>query len=111
MKCAEVPVPACSPRKRFLSDKAGLIAATLQAQPPWSDIPLVVLAREGASGLPNRESMNVTLVERPLKVRSLLSVVLAALRSRRRQYEVRQHLEDRVRDKRSSFAKVNFAIV
>ena len=76
-------------------DREGRLASTLQAQPPWSDFPLVVLAREHATELPLRESMNVTLVERPLKVRSLLSVVQASLRSRRRQYEMREHLANR----------------
>lgn len=71
------------------------IASTLNAQEPWSDFPLVVLARQGAVAQPIRVSMNLTLVERPLKIRSLLSVVQASLRSRRRQYEVRQHLADR----------------
>ena len=76
-------------------DREARLASTLQAQPPWSDFPLIVLAREHASELLLRESMNVTLVERPLKVRSLLSVVQAGLRSRRRQYEVREHLANR----------------
>jgi GAF domain-containing protein len=41
--------------------------------------------------------MNVSLVERPIRVRSLLSVVRAALRSRRHQYTVRGHLAERKR--------------
>ena len=41
--------------------------------------------------------MNATLVERPVKVRSLLSVVRAALRSRRHQYAIRDHLAERDR--------------
>lgn len=78
------------------ADVDHLIVTALATQPPWSDIPLIVLAREGGGAiLPVRESMNVTLVERPLKVRSLVSVVQASLRSRRRQYEVRDHLADR----------------
>ncbi|VTR97915.1 diguanylate cyclase : Sensory box protein OS=Janthinobacterium agaricidamnosum NBRC 102515 = DSM 9628 GN=GJA_4246 PE=4 SV=1: PAS_3: PAS_3: PAS_3: PAS_3: PAS_8: HisKA: HATPase_c: Response_reg [Gemmata massiliana] len=71
----------------------------LRSQPPWSDFPLVVLAREGAAdrGLEIREAMNATLVERPVKIRSLLSVVRAALRDRRHQYAVRDHLAERER--------------
>ena len=79
------------------ADKAGCLAAALNEQPPWSDLPLVVLAREGSSDGHLRESMNATLVERPVKVRSLVSVVRAALRARRRQYEVRDHLAERER--------------
>jgi signal transduction histidine kinase/ActR/RegA family two-component response regulator len=41
--------------------------------------------------------MNATLVERPVKLRSLLSVVRAALRSRRHQYAIRDHLAERGR--------------
>jgi PAS domain S-box-containing protein len=78
-------------------DREGCLQTVVKVQPPWSDFPLVVLAREQAADAPIREAMNATLVERPLKVRSLLSVVRAALRSRRRQYEVRDHLAERRR--------------
>ncbi len=49
-------------------------------QPAWSDVPLVVLTREGAEGRQAsfRESANVTLVERPVRMRTLLSVVRSA---------------------------------
>src|SRR5262249_4392529 len=81
------------------ADRAGALAAALQAQPAWSDLPLVVLAREGAEGRQAsfRESMNVSLVERPVRIRSLLSVIRAALRSRRHQYAIRDHLAERER--------------
>ncbi|WP_020469877.1 ATP-binding response regulator [Zavarzinella formosa] len=76
------------------ADRAGRMADAILAQPPWSDFPLVVLAREGTENRPevNRETMNISLVERPIRIRSLLSMVKSALRSRRRQYEVRDHL-------------------
>lgn len=77
------------------SDRSGCLQEAIASQPPWSDFPLVVIAREGAGDAPIREVMNATLVERPLRVRSLLSILRAALRSRRRQYEVREHLEGR----------------
>jgi signal transduction histidine kinase/CheY-like chemotaxis protein len=83
------------------SDRAGCLQAALAEQPPWSDFPLVVLARAGGSGHRLRESMNVTLVERPVKVRSLLSVIRAALRSRAHQYEVRDHLLERKQTQKS----------
>ncbi len=76
----------------------GCLAEVLRDQPPWSDFPLLVLAREGERhGHLIRESMNATLVERPVKVRSLLSVVRMTLRSRRHQYDVRAHLAERDR--------------
>jgi PAS domain S-box-containing protein len=78
-------------------DRGGLLQEALRDQPPWSDFPLVVLARAEGRGHEIRESMNAMLVERPVRGRSLLSVVRAALRSRRRQYEVRDHLAERQR--------------
>jgi len=56
-----------------------------------------VLAREGAEDRGLREWLNVTLVERPIKLRSLLSVVRAALRSRQQQYAIRDHLAEHER--------------
>jgi PAS domain S-box-containing protein len=79
------------------ADHGGCLQNVLRDQPTWSDFPLIVLAREKEGGLQIRESLNATLVERPVRVRSLLSVLRAALRSRRRQYEVRDHLADRLR--------------
>lgn len=78
-------------------DRAGCLQEALRRQPAWSDFPLVVLARHGSEGAGIRESMNSTLVERPLKFRSLLSVVRAALRSRWHQYAIRDHLAERGR--------------
>ena len=68
-----------------VGDREGCLQKLLSEQPQWSDLPLVVVAREGAEERRHhiRESMNATLVERPVKIRSLLSVIRAALRSRR----------------------------
>jgi signal transduction histidine kinase/CheY-like chemotaxis protein len=73
---------------------------TLNEQPPWSEIPLLVLTRPGKT---SRGSLlvadalsprgNATLIERPLRVLTLLSAVRSALRARRRQYEVRDLLQ------------------
>ena len=74
------------------------LSGALGNQPAWSDVPLVVLTREGDG--PNvsfRESANATLVERPVRMRTLLSVVRSGLRARRRQYEVRDSLAERQR--------------
>jgi len=69
----------------------------LAVQPPWSDLPIVMLMRGGpdapaaASVLPALR--NVTLLERPASLRSVLSAVAAALRARERQYEIRDQIE------------------
>jgi len=76
----------------------------LQAQPPWSDIPLIVLT---SSGVPTRQSRekaqqlqalgNVSLLERPVRPDTIQSAVRSSLRARMRQYEVRSRQEALVR--------------
>src|SRR6185312_2165624 len=41
-------------------DRDGCLQQVVKAQPPWSDFPLVVLARERAADAPIREAMNAT---------------------------------------------------
>jgi signal transduction histidine kinase len=72
----------------------------LAAQPPWSDLPLVLVASEGSAlgPLVERvfpESGNVVVLERPLNPVSLVSAARVGLRSRLRQLEVRDLLEER----------------
>ena len=82
---------------------ATLIAA-LDHQPPWSNIPIIVLTASGRMAEPSVADLkrfnqlgNVTLLERPIRVMTLRSSVESALRARRRQYEVRDHLFERER--------------
>ena len=67
-------------------------------QPAWSDFPFLVLTGEGADSelaLRSLETLgNVTLLERPVRVPALVSAVRAALRARRRQYQIRDHLAE-----------------
>jgi signal transduction histidine kinase/ActR/RegA family two-component response regulator len=74
---------------------AGLLEV-LGSQPPWSDLPLLVFTRGESSehflGL-LAPLGNATLLERPVRLSTLASAVKAALRARRRQYEVRDLLE------------------
>jgi signal transduction histidine kinase/ActR/RegA family two-component response regulator len=72
----------------------------LEAQPPWSDLPLVLVASEGASlgALVDSvfpQSGNVAVLERPLNPVSLISAVRVGLRARQRQLEMRDLLEQR----------------
>jgi two-component system, sensor histidine kinase len=75
------------------------LAQILARQPPWSDLPLLVLTAGGADSpvaLHALETLgNVTLLERPVRLTTLVSAVQAALRARRRQYQVRDHLAER----------------
>jgi signal transduction histidine kinase len=81
------------------------LAALLQGQPPWSDLPILVLAHAGARSAATREAVrtldNVTVLERPLRVPTLLSAVRTALRARQRQYQIRGHLAERARAEES----------
>ncbi|MEZ2299853.1 ATP-binding protein [Variovorax sp. RCC_210] len=74
------------------------LAAAVAAQPPWSDLPVLILARQGADSRAIATAMegtaNVTVLERPIRVASLVSALRSALRARRRQYELRRILED-----------------
>jgi two-component system, sensor histidine kinase len=71
----------------------------LNAQPPWSDLPVLILTRPGADSAASGDAVrtlgNVTLVERPVRVATLVSAVRTALRARERQYQIREHLADR----------------
>jgi two-component system, sensor histidine kinase len=71
----------------------------LREQPPWSDLPLLVLARSGVDSEAATDAVrtlgNVTLLERPLRVATLLSAVRTAIRARQRQYQTRDHLAER----------------
>jgi len=73
-----------------------VLAGALERQPPWSDLPLVVFAgamdRQASSARLEWMSSrlgNVTLVERPVRVATLVTAVRAALRARHRQYAAR----------------------
>jgi signal transduction histidine kinase len=77
------------------------MAAALEGQPPWSDIPILLLTSRQKSGrfpvdgLVGRflaEVTNVVLIERPLGSRSLLSATEVALRSRGRQFALRDQM-------------------
>ncbi|HUR93704.1 MAG TPA: ATP-binding protein [Gemmatimonadales bacterium] len=76
----------------------------LEAQPSWSDLPIVILTvpsrgpRPPHVGLAEfRETANITLLERPVQPETLLTAVRAAVRARVRQYQVRNYLDERAR--------------
>jgi len=85
-----------------------ILATRLHEQAPWSEVPIIIL-----TGLPSFEAKtrsfrelgdrtNVTLVDRPVRIASLVSAAQSALRARQRQYEIRdlmQKLEDRVHER------------
>lgn len=78
----------------------GPLVRCIERQPPWSDFPVIILAKRGG-GLERNPAAsryvqalgNVTLLERPFHPTTLISVVRAAIRGRRRQYEAKDRLE------------------
>ena len=105
------------------SAQGSLLLDVLKAQPPWSELPLIILTSGGESrraGLLNLAATaagTVTLLERPISTLTLLRSVQVALRSRRRQYQVRdlvtqlanlnETLEHRVRERTAELSAAN----
>jgi len=90
----------------------------LQSQPEWSDLPFIVLAATGAPlrALNELQIMaSVTLLDRSVQMRTLLSAVQMAVRARSRQYQIRDLLERerqaRVEANKASEAKDRFLAV
>lgn len=88
----------------LLDGGAEQLAQALRGQPSWSDIPLIVLLsqrRPGGADPALPAGLGVAglalLLERPLRKTSLVSTLRMVLRARRRQYEVRDHLNEQVR--------------
>ena len=89
-------------------DAALRLVKALDRQPAWSDVPIIIL-----TGLPSLETKsrsfgtlgrrtNVTFVDRPVRIQSLVSTVHSALRARARQYQIRElmdKLEARVHER------------
>jgi signal transduction histidine kinase len=67
----------------------------LENQPAWADLPLLIFTSQPSAELTVRSlerlgsRANTSLIERPIRVKTMLSAARAALRARRRQYEIR----------------------
>jgi PAS domain S-box-containing protein len=92
------------PEEAVAQERKGPLVEWLARQPPWSDLPVLVLARPGADSAAVAQAMdllgNVTVLERPTRVAALVSAVRTALRARQRQYQARAHLAERERGER-----------
>jgi signal transduction histidine kinase/ActR/RegA family two-component response regulator len=123
-KLREGAAVALVAEEAFLRGGTRTLEQWVARQPPWSDFPFVVLTSHAGSAaalvyrLRLLESLgNVSLLERPLNTVTLISAVGAALRARRRQYEVQgyllereataAHLEDLVRDRTRELEETN----
>lgn len=92
----------------FTRDAAAELMNALAAQPPWSETPLIILT--GSTSLESKphpfewivQRTNVTLIDRPVRIKSLISAAHSALRSRQRQYDLRDamaQLERRIHER------------
>lgn len=116
----------------LVSSSLQAIQRTLRKQEPWSDIPIILLASAGAT--PSRwttefvsklgVNANISILERPVRVPTVISVVRAAKRARNRQRQVqglllqekewslslqnaRDQLEQRVTERTSELSRTN----
>lgn len=77
-----------------------LLTDTLGDEPNWSELPIVVLRAVAArdarvKALRHLEQLrNMTLLDRPVRVANLVSTMQSALRARRRQYEIRDLMQE-----------------
>jgi signal transduction histidine kinase len=85
----------------FRGDLGGIVAR-IARQPPWSDLPFIVLTQSGFAArrrmgelnLPGRLG-NVLFLERPMNAMALVSAVKSALRARQRQRQICAHIAER----------------
>lgn len=87
--------------EEILTEKSiSCLVEILGDQPTWSDIPVTIISSGGEATQMQLRRLrlfepggNVTLLERPFRPGTLVSTMEVALRSRRRQYEVRDLLQ------------------
>jgi two-component system, sensor histidine kinase len=79
----------------------GALLVALSQQPEWSDVPVLVLTAERNASPPAARVLaaltNVTVLDRPTSTRAMVSAVLASLRARRRQFQIRDQMIDRIK--------------
>src|SRR2546423_1206405 len=88
------------------------LTSALLAQPPWSDLPIVILATTDGSGFESSPTLaalrrvgNITVLERPVRVLTLATALDSALRARARQHELKELLErERISREQAEYA-------
>lgn len=85
----------------LVNDAVTQLAAELARQPSWSDLPVVLITAGADRPLVRSHYLaalapvgNITIIERPVRPETLVSTCEVALRSRRRQYQVRDLLHE-----------------
>ncbi len=76
------------------------LTTALNEQPPWSDLPIIVLSHGGPNSRIANYAFdalgNIMILDRPVRLATLVSAVRTALRARARQYQLRDYLRERV---------------
>ena len=119
----------------LVSSSLQAIQKTLRKQEPWSDIPIILLASAGARPSPwttefvskLADDANVSILERPARVPTIISVLRTAKRARNRQRQIqglllqekqsasklraaRDQLERRVQERTSALSQTNLEL-
>jgi signal transduction histidine kinase/CheY-like chemotaxis protein len=85
-------------QEALTAENLAVLERELRSQPAWSDFPFILLG-VGPPDVRRAKAWqalgNVAVLERPIRSRSLLAAVAAALRGRRRQYEAQQAIQHR----------------
>jgi signal transduction histidine kinase len=72
------------------------LVEALESQPVWSDLPVIIFSSHSRNAEMLIQKLggriNVTIVERPIRITMLISAVRGALRARQRQYQTRDLL-------------------
>ena len=86
----------------LMTGSVGCLVELLDSQPPWSDVPLVILTGGGGTTRASRWTAerlgaraNVTFLERPVRTMTLVGALRSAIRARRRQLEIRDYVVER----------------
>jgi signal transduction histidine kinase len=84
------------------ADKVRQLRAILDKQPPWSDLPLLVLVNGGSETVETQQHERdrlplpqATLLERPIRIGTLLGNVRFAQRAREKQFLIKKSIEQR----------------
>ena len=90
---------AIIPEECIIGSNEDGIAEWLSGQPTWSDFPIIVLLQKDQPGDDATQRLlrlgNVTFINRPVQIASLVSTVRAKVRDRRRQFKLRSFMRRR----------------
>lgn len=102
--------------EEWLNGNYDALVDRLTNQPVWSDVPVILISRAGVEDLSLTNALprlgNVTVLERPVRVTTMVSVIRSCLRARDRQYQVcRQFAEQRRIESALRFSREQLEVV